>query len=201
MKNATLAFLLSLTLSSQFAQAAPVTQLAFDGSQTVVNMAHAPTVTGPFTYQGLSFSESSTGSGQPGWRDLTGFGLGFSDNAGISNITIDLNGSYTIVGLDVHIGSATYDVSFYDSAFALIGTVSTTLGSNLDFNFVGFESAGGISRINMLETSGENFLVGGFDRIQFQNTNNVPEPDSLALLGLALGGLLLTRRKADAAKS
>lgn len=199
MKKLTVTVLSIGALAASVAHAGPITEGVFSGSQTIVSMSGAgsPPV-GPFTYAGLAFSESSTGSNGPGWRNLTSYGFGFTDNAGISNITIDLGAAYQKVGLDVHIGPATYTVSFFDAASALLGSDTVTLvGGDADLQFAGWQDAGGIRSINIFEISGENGKVGGFDRIQFEQSGAVPEPNSLALAAgalLALGGL--RRRRA-----
>jgi hypothetical protein len=197
----TLAAAVVICVSVSTAFAGPVTIADFSGTETVISMAAAGAPdAGAFSYQGLNFSEASTGSGGPGWRNLVGAGYGFTDSAGISNISIDLGGSFQKVGLDVHVGNATYMTDFFDASHVLLGSVSSTLVGNFDFRFAGWESVGGIASLNIRELSGENGFVGGFDKVRFENASSqVPEPASL---GLVLAGLMaaaaLSRRRKSA---
>ena len=184
---------------SQAAMAEAITVGAFSAGQSVVNMEGAGNPpTGAFTYGGLTFSESSTGSGGSGWRNLTPT-YGFTDNAGISNITIDLNGSYTLAGLDVGIGPANYQVNFFSSTASLLGSVTGHVTANTETFFAGWHSDSGVSRIQILELTGDNGYVGGFNHVHLQNTvSPVPEAQTLAMMFVGLGvlGFAARRRKA-----
>ena len=192
--------LLAILLSPMAANAVPITVGAFSGGENVEDLeglGSAPPV-GSFTYGDFSFSESSSGTGGPGWRWLDGFFVAGShaltDNAGISDIIIDALSPWSRIGLDVGIGDAVYAVSFYDTALSLLGTVSGSASGVTGNFFAGWEFAGGISRIRIIETSGENGRVGGIDNIRYENVR-VSEPGTLALLGLGLAGMGMTRRK------
>ncbi len=186
-----------------FANAGIVAISDFSGSESVEDfssLGSAPGA-GAFSLGDLTFSESSYGTGGPGWRLLSCCSTPIpdnvlTDNAGISNIFIDFSTLYTRVGLDVGFfgQSAQYDVSFYDSSMSLLGVVSGMTNNNAFF--AGWESTSGIARISIAETSGDNHYVGGIDNIRFENATSVPEPTSIALLSLGLVGLGFSRKKA-----
>lgn len=174
------------------AVAGAITETSFTSAQTVVNMNNVSAPQSNFTYSGISFSNAP---GDTSWRNLTQSGYGFTDDVGLSNITLDFAKAANKIGLDVYIGSATYAVSFFDTALQLLGTVNVSLANNASFAFAGWESAVGIAHVQILEVSGYNGLVGGFNDIRIENSANVPEPTSVALLGLGMAGLAASRRR------
>ena len=164
---------------------------AFSGSESIEDfssLGFAPGP-GPFSFGGMTFSEASSGGGGPGWRLIGNKTL--SDNDSLSKITIDFDNPFSRIGLDVgffhRTGHASYDVSFFDTSLNLLGVVSVAGVGGL---FAGWEDFAGISRIHIFEVSGRNGHVGGIDNIRFENiASSIPEPTSIALLGLGLAGI------------
>lgn len=212
---------LALALGAGSVQAGPISLADFEDNATILedfsSLSRAP-ARGPFNLGDLSFSEIPGGTGVAGWGLFDAKTL--TNRSGITNITIDFGTFYNRVGLDVGFfppgKEVSYRVTFYDAALALLG--ETEITGTLS-NFFGWEDPRGIGRINVLETSGDNGIVGGIDNIRFSlaeleseteegngsgsggngSAGNAPvpvsEPSSLWLLGLGLLGLLRSRKR------
>jgi len=167
------------TTPGDTAPAVPIDVGDFSGGETVIGFETLPGVPppGPFSIGDVTFSEFSSGSGAPGWRLLTGF-LGtpdpqLTDNAGISLIRLDFSTPVDRVGMVVGISDTSpaatdYDVRFFNNALILIETVPISVVANPEGKFAGIESAELISRVEIVETSGENGHVGGVDSVRFE---------------------------------
>ena len=152
----------------------------FSGSETVIGFESLGSntdpdpPTGPIVIGDVTFTEFSSGSGGPGWRLLPGpsfFGTPdpiLTDNAGISLIRIDFALPVNRVGMIAGIGPADYEVRFFDESLSLIENVPISVSGTTEGAFAGIESDSIISRVEIVEVSGDNGLVGGLDDLRFE---------------------------------
>lgn len=168
----------------------------FSGSESVIDFDGFPTpAPGPFTLGPITFSEAST-IGGPGWRVLDDQFGGpsdvLTDDASISDILLEFAAPVQRAGLVVGIGdnggTTTYEVTFYGSGLALLGSVQTSVFNELDSNFVGWEEITGITQVRILELTGNNSRVGGITDVRWEL--NIDPPAPLPVLGPAALGLL-----------
>jgi hypothetical protein len=159
-------------------------------------------VTGNILYQnfsaGVSYSVSEGGTGTAGQVPV---GVGVLTAGGEEHFVVTFDTPVSVVAMDVLLNGRTDTrpvvdivpfVKFYNGS-TLLGTVSWTTEN--DRRFLGFIGDSEVTSFEFFTYAGSQVNTGIDNLVGAALQTSVPEPGTLALLGLGLAGLGLSRRR------
>jgi len=175
--------------AATLAQAVPVT-IDFEG------YGPGTLITNEYAGLGVTFSSASisnyTCCGTPTATLVTATDGGDSGRTGFLDIFFSLAVSGVSLGYDNYGSFAGGSLQAFDSGDNLLETLVHTSAADNALEFMSFSSSN-IAKIVVTSPGGTGWLVA-IDNLTF-DSNSVPEPDSLALLGVALLGLVGSRKR------
>lgn len=192
---------------AQTATATPVSisQAAFSGAETVIDfnsIANSQSITNQYSAQGVTFSGALVGLTNPGDTNLfngstiaSNWIYGGSGNTGASWSAV-FGSVQSLVGFFVETNAGD-DVTIEAFLGATsLGAVNFPNPNGPTVDFIGIQDLGGFDRITVTTAIDVNgfFAMDNF-RFEGGGSNQVPEPGSMALIGLGLAGVLFTRRR------
>ena len=149
---------------------------------------------------GIFNNQGPDGSQSAGGLDAAGIFPGTGSGCCTGDIHFSFIGTTDFVSFDIGNGGGDTDIftiNAYDIFDNLISTQVVSGASYADIGTVSINAAG-IQRV-WADFDDTNIFGFGFDNLEFNAPTSVPEPATLALIGLGLAGIGFARKKKIAA--
>jgi hypothetical protein len=186
---------------SMAAQATPLSLINFSGTESIINFNAEPAgaIAGPVTYQGVTFAAQSGALmiQSSGGSILGTSGAALNTNSNVGNGDLTLTFATGISRFGANFGTCngcttlSATVTAYDVNNLVVEAMSFPSFANA---FVGFDFASSVSKIVIDRTDSSGYFTF-IDDVRFKEGGQVPEPGSLALIGMGALAVAMARRR------